>query len=88
MSGPWALRAGARPAMFALPPCFPGGQGVRTDPKSEGFEENYRAAIDRGHPKDEQLGQRWCTTIRTALLIRDPAQGPQRVTQIALAQNA
>jgi len=23
-----------------------GGQGVRSDPESEGFEEKYRAAID------------------------------------------
>ena len=36
-----------------------GGQGVRSDPESEGFEEKYRAVIDRGHPEDEQVGQRW-----------------------------
>ena len=36
-----------------------GGQGVRSDPESEGFEEKYRAAIDGGHPDDEQVGQRW-----------------------------
>jgi hypothetical protein len=36
-----------------------GGQGVRSDPKSEGFEEKYRAVIEkRGNP-DEQVGQRW-----------------------------
>src|SRR5215470_15000532 len=39
--------------------CFPGGQGVRSDPKSEGFEEKYLAVIDRGYPEDEQVGQRW-----------------------------
>jgi len=44
-------------------PCWPiagaiGGQGVRSDPESEGFEEKYRAAIE-GHPGDEQVGQRW-----------------------------
>jgi len=38
---------------------FPGGQGVRSDPKSEGFEEKYRAVINGGHPDDEQVGQRW-----------------------------
>src|ERR1700720_4507964 len=27
-----------------------GGQGVRSDPESEGFEEKYRAVIDRGRP--------------------------------------
>jgi hypothetical protein len=25
-----------------------GGQGVRSDPKSEGFEEKYRAVIEKG----------------------------------------
>ena len=28
-----------------------GGQGVRSDLESEGFEEKYRAVINRGHPK-------------------------------------
>ncbi len=37
---------------------FAGGQGVRSDPGSEGFEEKYRAVIERGDP-DEQVGQRW-----------------------------
>jgi hypothetical protein len=36
-----------------------GGQGVRSDPESEGFEEKYRAVINGGHPEDEQVGQRW-----------------------------
>ena len=36
-----------------------GGQGVRSDPESEGFEEKYRAAINGGYPDDEQVGQRW-----------------------------
>src|ERR1700752_1032282 len=27
-----------------------GGQGVRSDPESEGFEEKYRAVIDWGRP--------------------------------------
>src|ERR1700752_3870077 len=27
-----------------------GGQGVRSDPESEGFEEKYRAVIDWGSP--------------------------------------
>lgn len=27
-----------------------GGQGVRSDPKSEGFEEKYRAVIEWGRP--------------------------------------
>ena len=35
-----------------------GGQGVRSDPESEGFEEKYRAVIE-GQPTDEQVGQRW-----------------------------
>ena len=37
----------------------PGGQGVRSDPESEGPEEKYRAVIHGGHPDDEQVGQRW-----------------------------
>ena len=37
----------------------PGGQGVRSDPESEGSEEKYRAVINGGHPEDEQVGQRW-----------------------------
>lgn len=37
----------------------PGGQGVRSDPESEGFEEKYRAVINGGYPDDEQVGQRW-----------------------------
>ena len=37
-----------------------GGQGVRSDPESEGFEEKYRAVINGGDPEDEQVGQRWC----------------------------
>ena len=36
-----------------------GGQGVRSDPESEGFEEKYRAVINGGYPDDEQVGQRW-----------------------------
>ena len=28
-----------------------GGQGVRSDPESEGFEEKYRAVIDWGEPR-------------------------------------
>ena len=36
-----------------------GGQGVRSDPESEGFEEKYRAVINGGDPDDEQVGQRW-----------------------------
>ena len=45
-------------------PCRPaaeagGGQGVRSDPESEEFEEKYRAAINGGDPDDEQVGQRW-----------------------------
>ncbi len=28
-----------------------GGQGVWSDPESEGFEEKYRAAIDWGEPR-------------------------------------
>jgi hypothetical protein len=36
-----------------------GRQGVWSDPESEGFEEKYRAAINGGHPDDEQVGQRW-----------------------------
>ena len=45
-------------------PCRPaaqvgGGQGVRSDPESEGFEEKYRAVINGGDPDDEQVGQRW-----------------------------
>src|SRR6478672_5999229 len=43
-------------------PCRPaaqagGGQGVRSDPESEGFEEKYRAVINGGDPEDEQVGQ-------------------------------
>ena len=38
---------------------YPGGQGVRSDPESEGFEEKYRAVINGGDPEDEQVGQRW-----------------------------
>ena len=37
----------------------PGGQGVRSDPESEGSEEKYRAVINGGDPDDEQVGQRW-----------------------------
>jgi hypothetical protein len=29
---------------------FAGGQGVRSDPESEGFEEKYRAVIEWGRP--------------------------------------
>jgi hypothetical protein len=29
---------------------YPGGQGVRSDPESEGFEEKYRAVIEWGKP--------------------------------------
>jgi hypothetical protein len=36
-----------------------GGQGVWSDPESEGSEEKYRAVINGGHPDDEQVGQRW-----------------------------
>jgi hypothetical protein len=36
-----------------------GGQGVRSDLESEGFEEKYRAVINGGYPEDEQVGQRW-----------------------------
>ena len=36
-----------------------GGQGVRSDPESEGFEEKYRAVIEWGETPDEQVGQRW-----------------------------
>jgi hypothetical protein len=36
-----------------------GGQGVRSDPESEGLEEKYRAVINGGYPEDEQVGQRW-----------------------------
>lgn len=39
--------------------CFPGGQGVRSDPESEESEEKYRAVINGGDPEDEQVGQRW-----------------------------
>jgi len=35
-----------------------GGQGVRSDPESEGYEEKYRAVIER-ETSDEQVGQRW-----------------------------
>ena len=38
---------------------YPGGQGVRSDLESEGFEEKYRAVINGGNPEDEQVGQRW-----------------------------
>ena len=38
---------------------FLGGQGVWSDQESGGFEEKYRAAINGGHPEDEQVGQRW-----------------------------
>src|SRR3984893_1999284 len=38
---------------------YPGGQGVRSDPESEGFEEKYRAVIHGAHRDDEQVGQRW-----------------------------
>ncbi len=37
---------------------FAGGQGVRSDPESEGFEEKYRSVIEWGDP-DEQVAQRW-----------------------------
>ena len=55
-------------------PCRPaaragGGQGVRSDPESEEFEEKYRAAINGGHPEDEQVGQRW-GKVESALLGR------------------
>jgi len=30
---------------------FSRGQGVRSDPESEGSEEKYRAVINRGHPR-------------------------------------
>jgi hypothetical protein len=36
-----------------------GGQGVRSDPESEGFEEKYRAVIETGATPDEQVGRRW-----------------------------
>jgi hypothetical protein len=47
--------------LFGIMPRWPagllgGGQGVRSDPESEGFEEKYRAVIDWGNP-DEQIGQ-------------------------------
>jgi hypothetical protein len=37
-----------------------GGQGVRSDPESEGFEEKYRAVIDWGRNAGEidRLGER------------------------------
>jgi hypothetical protein len=41
------------------PLAVPGGQGVHREVESEGHEEKYRAVIDRGHPKDEPVGQRW-----------------------------
>ena len=36
-----------------------GGQGVRSNLESEGFEEKYRAVIESGATPDEQVGQRW-----------------------------
>src|SRR5712671_2528409 len=33
-----------------LDECF-GGQGVRSDPESEGYAEKYRAVIDWGRPR-------------------------------------
>ena len=36
-----------------------GGQGVRSDPESEGLEEKHRAVIDGSDPEDGQVGQRW-----------------------------
>src|SRR6478672_174619 len=58
-------------------PCRPaaqagGGQGVRSDPESEGFEEKYRAVINGGDPEDEQVGQRWGKV--------EPAYGGEGVT--------
>jgi len=55
---------GRRIQMAGVIPCWPvtkgtGGQGVRSDPESEGFEEKYRAVINGGYPDDEQVGQRW-----------------------------
>jgi hypothetical protein len=59
---------------------FLGGQGVWSDPESEGFEEKYRAVINGGHPEDEQVGQRLgqgrARTMGTkALLIHPSYQG-------------
>jgi hypothetical protein len=48
---------------------FLGGQGVWSDPESEGFEEKYRAVINGGDPDDEQVGQRW-GKVESALLGR------------------
>ena len=36
-----------------------GGQGVYREVESERHEEKYRAAVDRGYPEDEPVGQRW-----------------------------
>jgi hypothetical protein len=56
-----------------------GGQGVRSDPESEGHEEKYRAVIDGGHPVDEPVGQRWKRSslhwLGEGVLIQPPHQG-------------
>jgi hypothetical protein len=56
-----------------------GGQGVRSDPESEGHEEKYRAVIDGGHPDDEPVGQRWKRSslhwLGEGALIQPPNQG-------------
>ena len=55
---------------------YPGGQGVRSDPESEGFEEKYRAVIE-WETSDEQVGQRWARS--------SPHYGGEGVTHSPIA---
>jgi hypothetical protein len=52
-----------------------GGQGVRSNLESEGFEEKYRAVIESGATPDEQVGQRW-DKVEPALWGRRRSHSP------------
>jgi hypothetical protein len=52
-----------------------GGQGVRREAESEGFEEKCRAVINGSHPEDEPVGQRW-GKVEPALWRRRHSQSP------------
>ena len=56
-----------------------GGQGVRSDPESEGFEEKYRAVIEWGRPRMNRSAKDGKGRARSmgakALLIHPSYQG-------------
>ena len=56
-----------------------GGQGVRSDPESEGYEEKYRAVIEWGRPPMNRSAKDGKGRARTmgakALLIHPSYQG-------------